>query len=264
MGKQSGASNRKRKRLEYDQTKKDAANAKLFFEPFKKKSSFENVISTADTNDISVSNRLAASPKTVASDIHQLQLTANVLPSSIIHSPKALQSTSSKTVVSPSGKFIEENQCQAVAVLEPVNTFDCNASSNNWEVEDSIEGSLAEDTDNLLAHMIKYQDIGLLPFDDSTGRVLMTDEIRDVIISKGLKYFQNQNGPFAEYQNRSMTKTWFKRKLVKSSTNAIQVERSWLAYSPSTKSAFCICCMLFPDNSRSVSCQSSLEKKNWI
>lgn len=80
--------------------------------------------------------------------------------------------------------------------------------------------------------------------------------MRTEIIKLGLKYFQNDEGPFLSTNNRSMNKTWFKRKL--GNDHGQEITRSWLVYSPSKKSVFCICCLLL---SRS-NYQSTLEQES--
>lgn len=138
------------------------------------------------------------------------------------------------------------------------------------EVEDQIdvpsEGAGSADTEQIIdclrrspiptEEVIQERDIGLLKFDRNTGKVIMADALRLEIVNLGSKYFQNSEGPFLPTKNRSMTKAWFKRRL--GNGRGEEVTRSWLVYSPSKKSAFCICCLLF---SRSAN-QSSLEQES--
>ena len=53
-----------------------------------------------------------------------------------------------------------------------------------------------------------------------------------------------------------MNKTWFKKKL--GNGHGEEVTRAWLVYSPSKKSAFCICCLLYSQSDH----QSSLEQES--
>ena len=60
----------------------------------------------------------------------------------------------------------------------------------------------------------------------------------------GSKHFQNMEGPFFPIKNRSTNKSWFYRKL--GDGRGEEVSRSWLVYSPSERSLFCFCCVLYP------------------
>ncbi len=114
----------------------------------------------------------------------------------------------------------------------------------------------AENIENPISRAIEEHDIDLLKFSEELGKAIVTDALRIEIIKLGSKYFQNIEGPFLPTNNRSMNKTWFKKIL----ENGLgqQVTRSWLVYSPSKKSDFCICCLIFSrfDN------QSSLEQES--
>ena len=104
--------------------------------------------------------------------------------------------------------------------------------------------------------VIEQHDIGLLKFDKDTGKEILPYALRTEIIKLGSKYFQNSEGPFLPTNNRSMNKTWFKRKL--GNGRGEEVTRSWLVYSPSKKSTFCICCLLYSRSDH----QSSLEQES--
>ena len=111
-----------------------------------------------------------------------------------------------------------------------------------------------EELRNGIPEVIEQHDIGLLKFDKDTGKAILPDALRTEIIKLGPKYFQNSEGTFLQTNNRSMNKTWFKRKLGKG--RGEEVTRSWLVYSPSKNSAFCICCLLYSRSDH----QSSLEQ----
>lgn len=100
-----------------------------------------------------------------------------------------------------------------------------------------------EETRNKFLKVVEQHDIGLLTFDKDTGKPLVSDALRTELVKLGSKHFQNSEGPFLPTNNRSMNKTWFKRKLGNGCGE--EVTRSWLVYSPSKMSAFCICCLLF-------------------
>ncbi|XP_062895083.1 uncharacterized protein LOC134341193 [Mobula hypostoma] len=104
--------------------------------------------------------------------------------------------------------------------------------------------------------VIEQRDIGLLKFDKDTGKAILPDALRTEIIKLSSKYFPNNEGPFLPTNNRSMNKTWFKRKL--GNGRAEEVTCSWLVYPPSKKSAFCICCLLYSQSGH----QSSLEQES--
>ncbi|XP_077263727.1 zinc finger MYM-type protein 1-like [Temnothorax americanus] len=108
----------------------------------------------------------------------------------------------------------------------------------------------------VIPEIIEQHDIGLLKFDKNTEKAILPDALKTEIIKLGSKYFQNSEGPFQPTNNRSMNKTWFKRKL--GTCRGKEVTRSWLIYSPSKKSAFCICCLLFSQLDH----QSTLEQEN--
>lgn len=96
----------------------------------------------------------------------------------------------------------------------------------------------------IVSELVQNHDLGLLKFDAGTGKAVVSDAVRTEVVKLGAKYFQNGEGPFLPTNNRSMTKGWFKKKL--GDGRGEEVTRSWLAYSPSKKAAFCICCLLFP------------------
>ena len=78
--------------------------------------------------------------------------------------------------------------------------------------------------------VIEQHDIGLLKFDKDTGKAILDYALITEIIL-GSKYFQDRVGLFLLTHNRSMNKTWFKRKL--GNGRGEEVARSWLVYSPS-------------------------------
>lgn len=125
---------------------------------------------------------------------------------------------------------------------------------------DELEPSELEPT-AVIPEVIKQHDIEFLKFDKNTRKPLLPDSLRTEIIRLSAKYFQNSEGPFAQTNNRCMNKNWFKRKL--GGSRGEEVIRSWLVYSPSKKSAFCFCCLLFSLSSH----QSALEQEtgfnNW-
>ncbi|KAI8793781.1 zinc finger MYM-type protein 1 [Biomphalaria glabrata] len=98
--------------------------------------------------------------------------------------------------------------------------------------------------------LLDSHDFGYIDFDSITSLSNVADNLRMELISRGPEIFQNKDANFAVSAGRSMTLTWFKRRF----PNGEEVNRSWLLYSPSKKSVYCFCCVLFTSttsNSRS-------------
>ncbi|XP_053101887.1 52 kDa repressor of the inhibitor of the protein kinase-like [Hemicordylus capensis] len=131
------------------------------------------------------------------------------------------------------------------------------------EEEDTMCSELDADQEPLTVRpeVIERHDIGLLQFDKATGRPVIPDMLREEMIRLGAKYFQNSEGPFLPTKNRVMNKTWFRKRL--GGGCGADVDRPWMLYSPSKRSAFCFCCLLFSRSEH----QSTLEQesgfKNW-
>ncbi|KAL3192982.1 hypothetical protein MRX96_058488 [Rhipicephalus microplus] len=85
----------------------------------------------------------------------------------------------------------------------------------------------------IISELVQKHDLGLLKFDTGTGKAVVSDAVRTEIVKLGAMYFQNREGPFLPTNNRSMTKSWFKKKL--GDGRGEEVTRSWLAYSPAKK-----------------------------
>lgn len=120
-------------------------------------------------------------------------------------------------------------------------------------INDTVSSKTALDE---VPNVINQHDIGLLKFNNDTRKAIVSESLRIEIIKLSARYFQNSEGPFLPRNNRSMNKSWFKRTLA----NGEEVTRSWLVYSPSKKSAFCICCLLFSRSNHQS--QSSLEQES--
>ena len=97
-----------------------------------------------------------------------------------------------------------------------------------------------------LPDVIQRKDFGHLMFDKFSRKAVLSDALRTEMLLKGSRFFQNSTGPFSMKSRRSMTSSWFKRRLGKGQGE--QVARSWLLYSPAKNAAFCFCCLLFPSN----------------
>ncbi|GBN21976.1 hypothetical protein AVEN_9300-1 [Araneus ventricosus] len=113
----------------------------------------------------------------------------------------------------------------------------------------------------VLPKAIEEHDIGLLKFDTDTGKPVISDSLRLQILKLGSVYFKNSEGPFLPKNNRSINKSWLKRKLGNGCGK--EIARSWLVYSPHKNSAFCLCCLLFSktDNRSKLEQQSGFS--NW-
>ncbi|KAF2895178.1 hypothetical protein ILUMI_10996 [Ignelater luminosus] len=111
---------------------------------------------------------------------------------------------------------------------------------------------------NVIPNAINQYDIELLKFNNITVKAILDESLRVEIIQLGSPQSQNIEEPFLPTNSRSMNKSWFKRTLANGLGE--EVTRSWLVYSSSKKSAFCMCCLLF---SRSYY-QSSLEQENGL
>lgn len=84
--------------------------------------------------------------------------------------------------------------------------------TDDVEVNKNLMSKDAENIKNLISRPIEEHDIGLLKFSGESGRAIVTDALRIEIINLGSKYFQNSEGHFLPTNNRSMNKTWFKKK----------------------------------------------------
>ncbi|GBP70307.1 Zinc finger MYM-type protein 1 [Eumeta japonica] len=156
---------------------------------------------------------------------------------------------------------LNDSECDEIKISEATSskTIEKFEKNINISVEDKAVGDcMVDDVENpitVIPEIITHHDIGLLIFDKNTGKPVMPDGLNTEIIKMGSKYFQNTEGPFLPTNNHCMNKSWFKKKL---GNCGEEVTRSWLVYSPSKKSAFCICCLIFSqlDN------QTALEHEN--
>ncbi|KAJ6668573.1 hypothetical protein lerEdw1_012055 [Lerista edwardsae] len=108
-----------------------------------------------------------------------------------------------------------------------------------------------------IPEVLEKHDIGFLKFNKDSRKAIVTDKRRTEIVQWGFTYFRNSEGPFLPTKNRSMSKSWFWRKLG-DGHGGREVLHSWLVYSPSKRSAFCFCCLLFSQSDP----QSSLEQES--
>lgn len=124
--------------------------------------------------------------------------------------------------------------------LEISSTSD--AAMNNDVTNELVDDPIIDDpaTENLA---IKLKDIGALQFSDVDGRAIVSSALKAKLFETGLDKFQNANGPFEPTDNRTINKNWFYKPLGEGSGE--KIFRNFLAYSPSKRAAFCICCILF-------------------
>ena len=92
-----------------------------------------------------------------------------------------------------------------------------------------------------------FKNIGYLEYDKMSKLAAVSQKLRTELITYYASVFQNVGGPFAIVNGRSMTTTWFKRKLA----NGEEVNRSRLLYSPKKEAAYCFFCMLFISSTNS-------------
>ncbi|XP_011170408.3 zinc finger MYM-type protein 1-like [Solenopsis invicta] len=136
-------------------------------------------------------------------------------------------------------------------ISEEINTDETkNVKENNDEDQfekssysDELEQS---DLSKVILDIFKYHDIAYLEFDETSHLPKISQQLRTEMIIRGSEYFQNKSGPFVPSGGRSMTVSWFKRRLANQKGN--EVNRSWLLYSPSKKAAYCFSCLLFPSS----------------
>ncbi|KAJ6660911.1 hypothetical protein lerEdw1_017068 [Lerista edwardsae] len=152
-------------------------------------------------------------------------------------------------------EVIQSETATAVVDLTGGEDSDGDHESEPDETEPS-ELDCAMEPQIAIPEVIEKHDIGLLEFSKDSGKAIVTDNLRTEIVQRGPMYFQNSEGPSLPAKNHSMSKSWFKRKLEDGCGG--EVLRSWLVYSPSKRSAFCLCCLLFSWSDP----QSSLEQEN--
>lgn len=112
-----------------------------------------------------------------------------------------------------------------------------------------------------IKQVIETCDIGQLQFNKETGSSIMNDNIRSSVVRFGLKNLQNRDGPFTSTLNRAMTSAWFYTRLANGKGE--EVLRSYLAYSPSKGSAFCMCCLLFANHGTRSALELESGFNNW-
>lgn len=238
--KESGAEGRKRRKLEAEEAKKSSK----FFMPF-----FEKPGTSSSTRSME-----SPAPAT-----------------SLLESEGGSSTNASQAEEEVKSDKSEYDEIKSEAATENVDMTGGEDDGGGGDVEfideilpDEIEPDDTEPSEldgvkeprTVIPEVIEQHDIGLLKFDKDTGKAILPDALRTEIIKLGSKYFQNSEGPFLPTNNRSMNKTWFKRKL--GNGRGEEVTRSWLVYSPSKKSAFCICCLLYSRSDH----QSSLEQES--
>nr|XP_042908547.1 uncharacterized protein LOC107437323 [Parasteatoda tepidariorum] len=106
---------------------------------------------------------------------------------------------------------------------------------------------LIKSTENTLAvipDVLEFNDVAYLKF--SNNLPIISNQLRKEMIIRGSCTFQNEaslNAATAS-TNRLMPKSWFSRR-VGNEEEGIEVNRSWLLYSPKNNAAYCFCCLLF-------------------
>ncbi|GBL80116.1 hypothetical protein AVEN_29110-1 [Araneus ventricosus] len=138
---------------------------------------------------------------------------------------------------------------------------DDNLNDKNLSIDKETDIAKHKELIPVLPKAIEKHDIGLLKFDTDTAKPVILDSLRLQILKLGSIYFKNREAPFLPKNNRSMNKSWFKRKLGNGCGEEIACSR--LVYSPNKNSAFYLCCLLFSkaDNRSNLQQQSSFS--NW-
>ena len=123
---------------------------------------------------------------------------------------------------------------------------DDNVEDEDDDVElhsDDIEMNINQTIPAVLA----FHDVGYLEFDPKSQLPIISQQLRTEMVIRGSDAFQHKEGPFSGIGKRSMTKSWFTRRLAKGQGE--EIPRTWLLYSPVNESAYCFCCLLFPSSS---------------
>ena len=254
--KKSGAEGRKKRKMEAEEAKKSAK----FFMPFFEMPGSSSLTGSMETPTPATS--LLDSKVGSSTNVSQAEEEVNSDKSQAEEEVKSDKTEYDKA----SGEGACENIDMTIRGRED-NEIGDNVEYIDQNTSDKIEPEHTEhsevdgvirvkETGVAIPEVIQQHDIGLLNFDKHTGKAILSDALRTKIVKFGSKYFQNSEGPFLPTNNRSMNKTWFKRKL--GNGHGEEVTRSWLAYSPSKKSAFCICCLLYSKSDH----QSSMEQEN--
>ena len=94
--------------------------------------------------------------------------------------------------------------------------------------------------------VLRVNDIGKLEFDQRSELPIISQQLRTELVTRGSALLQNKDGPFAKKGGRSMTTSWFERRL--DNGQGDEVNRTWLLYSPSREAANCFCCLLLSES----------------
>ncbi|GBM84692.1 hypothetical protein AVEN_49842-1 [Araneus ventricosus] len=106
-----------------------------------------------------------------------------------------------------------------------------NLNDKNLSIDKETDITKQKELIPVLPKAIEKHDIELLKFDTDTGKPVTSDSLRLQILKLGSIYFKNSESPFLPKNNRSMNKSWFKRKLGNDCGEGIA--RSWLVIFPS-------------------------------
>lgn len=151
----------------------------------------------------------------------------------------------------------ESNNMSQTNVVNAEN-FDFEKFSSS-ETEEDEEEKDNNDTSiippNPVFNVLMFNDVGYLDFDKTSQLPIISQKLRTEMVTRGSTLFQNKEGPFGKKDNRSMTKSWFNRRLANGQGD--EVNRSWLVYSKIKETAYCFCCLLF--SSSTPNCRSSFE-----
>ena len=237
--KESGAEGRKRRKLGAEEAKKSSKVFRTFFEKPRTRSSTCSMVSLGPATNLLESEGESSTSALQTEDV--------VKPDKSEYNE--IESQAAKENVDMTGGEIDGGgDAEFIDEILP----------DEIEPEDTEPSELddVEELRTVIPEVTEQHDIGLLKFDKDTGKAILPNVLKIEIIKLGLRYFQNNEEPFIQTNIRSMNKTWFKRKL--GNGRGVEVTRSWLVYSPSKKSVFCICCLLYSRSDH----QSSLEQES--
>lgn len=217
--KESGAQGRKRHQEMVEKAEKEAANAAKFFKTFHNACPIE--LDKADDPNAE------ALPEPTS-------FVVEASDSDIVASTSETEATRSETEAARSETEAERSEIEA-------------ERSETEAATDEVPIELIDDqnvydpvTENLVTEL---KDIGALQFSDVDGRAIVSRQLKQKLFEIGLEKFQHANGPFEPTDNRAMNSNWFYKPLGEGKSE--KIFRSFLAYSPSKRAAFCLCCILF-------------------
>lgn len=127
---------------------------------------------------------------------------------------------------------------EAMDVSEEKKEVYTSEGESSGEFSETRKGTTAEPVSNLSSSVIGSN----LDYGDDPGLwpASMTNDLVDVLVSRGPAQVSNYNFPFND-DGRRFTDSYYYRKL----PNGEKINREWLLYSISKDSVYCFCCKIF-------------------